>query len=352
MSERKIFPLTIPKWGLTMEEGSINAWLLAEGDEVEVDSEVVEISSDKIVQALESPVAGVLRRIIGEEGEDYPIQTLIGIIAAADVTDEEIDAFIASYGDNPAPDADTETPDENQADAADAAPATGETEASATRPMSKMRAAIAKTVVASWSIPQFPVTAAIDMGAARRLREQRKEAGQAVSMNDIVTKACARAIEKYPMINAGLGEKEFILHSQVNIAIAVAADDDLMMPVIKGCETLSLEEVAAASRRLIDKARDGSIAMADLTGGNFAISNLGMFGVEQFAALVPPGMAAILAVGGIRDEVVVKDGEMVTAARMRVTLMADHRIVDGLCAARFLAELTRLLENPGELSPR
>lgn len=349
MGDRKIFPLTIPKWGLTMEEGSIDAWLMAEGDEVEVDSEVVEISSDKIVQAIESPVAGVLRRIIGEEGEDYPIQALIGIIADADVTDEEIDAFIARYGGDAAPVTAIEAPGEEQAGADDTGPDSRDMEASATLPVSKMRAAIAKTVVASWSIPQFPVTAAIDMGAAKRLRAQRKEAGQAISLNDIVTKACARAMEKYPMINAGLGDKEFILHPQVNIAIAVAADDDLMMPVIRGCEALSLEEVGAASRRLIEKIRDGSIAMADLTGGNFAISNLGMFGVEQFAALVPPGMAAILAVGGIRDEVVVKDGEMATAAMMRVTLMADHRIVDGLCAARFLAELTRLLENPGEL---
>ena len=348
MSDRKIFPLTIPKWGLTMEEGSIDAWLMAEGDEVEVDSEVVEISSDKIVQAIESPVAGILRRIIGAEGEDYPIQTLIGIIADADVTDEEIDAFIARYQQS-APVEDAETPAGERTGADDDRSDREDLTTFPTKPVSKMRAAIAKTVVASWAIPQFPVTVAIDMGAARSLRAERKEAGQAVSMTDIVTKACARAMEKYPMINAGLGDKEFILHPQVNIAIAVAADDNLMMPVIKGCETLSLQEVAAASAQLIAKISDGSIGVDDLTGANFAISNLGMFGVEQFAALVPPGMAAILAVGGIREQAVVIDGEVKTAAMMRVTLMADHRIVDGLCAARFLGELSRLLEKPGEL---
>ncbi len=340
MSDRKIFPLTIPKWGLTMEEGSIDVWLMAEGDEVDIDSEVVEISSDKIVQAIESPVAGILRRIIGEEGEDYPIQTLIGIIADADVTDEEIDAFIARYQQS-APAAEQTAVDDDRSDRE-------ELTTFPTKSVSKMRAAIAKTVVASWTIPQFPVTVAINMGAAKRLRTERKEAGQSVSMTDILTKACSRAMEKYPMINAGLGDKEFILHPQINIAIAVAADDDLMMPVIKGCETLSLEEISAASGQLIDKIRDGSIGTDDLTGGNFAISNLGMFGVEQFAALVPPGMAAILAVGGIREEVVVIDGEVETAAMMRVTLMADHRIVDGLCAARFLGELSRQLEKPGE----
>jgi pyruvate dehydrogenase E2 component (dihydrolipoamide acetyltransferase) len=151
------------------------------------------------------------------------------------------------------------------------------------------------------------------------------------------------------MVNAQLGDKEYILNSQINIAIAVAVDEDLMMPVIQGCEALSLKEVASRSRQLITMVKDGSIGEADLTGGNFAISNLGMFGVEQFAALVPPGMAAILAVGGIRDEVLVQDGKMIPAAIMRVTLMSDHRIVDGMYAANFLVELKRLLENPEEL---
>ncbi len=340
MSDNKIFALTIPKWGLTMEEGTISEWLLDEGDDVEIETEIIEIASDKINQVIESPVAGVLRRIIGEEGEDYPIKALIGIIADADVSDDEIDAFIASFGDSSGA-VDT---DEDEVE-------TEETDhpVSSRKPISKMRATIAKTVVASWAIPQFPVTMAIDMGKATALRVKLKETGQAISMNDIITKACAKAIEKYPMANAQLGDKEYILNSQINIAIAVAVDDDLMMPVIQGCEASSLEEVADRSRQLITMIKEGSIGEAELTGGNFAISNLGMFGVEHFAALVPPGMAAILAVGGIQDEVVVQDGKMVPAAMMRVTLMSDHRIVDGMCAANFLVELKRLLENPEEL---
>ena len=122
-----------------------------------------------------------------------------------------------------------------------------------------------------------------------------------------------------------------------------------MMPVIQNCETLNLQELAERSQQLIGMVKDESIGEAELTGGNFAISNLGMFGVEHFAALVPPGMAAILAVGGIQDEVVVKDGDMIPAATMRITLMSDHRIVDGMYAANFLVELKRLLEYPEEL---
>ncbi|MCW8860333.1 MAG: 2-oxo acid dehydrogenase subunit E2 [Deltaproteobacteria bacterium] len=344
MSDKKIFALTIPKWGLTMEEGTISEWLLNEGDEVEIESEIVEIATDKINQPIESPVAGVLRRILGEEGEDYPVKELIGIIADADVSDDEIDAFITSYRDSHSV---IETDEEDMDQEETVAEETNSP--ASTKPISKMRATIAKTVVSSWTIPQFPVTMAINMGKAAALRVQLKEKDQAISMNDIITRACANAIEKYPMVNAQLGDKEYILNSQINIAIAVAVDEDLMMPVIQGCEALSLKEVASRSRQLITMVKDGSIGEADLTGGNFAISNLGMFGVEQFAALVPPGMAAILAVGGIRDEVLVQDGKMIPAAIMRVTLMSDHRIVDGMYAANFLVELKRLLENPEEL---
>lgn len=343
MSENKIYALTVPKWGLTMEEGTISEWLLDEGDEVEIETEIVEIASDKINQVIESSVAGVLRRIIGEEGEDYPIKELIGIIADADVSEDEIDAFIASYrASNRSVDAEEEDT-EGSASEKKAHPV------STSKPLSKMRATIAKTVVSSWTIPQFPVTMAIEMGKAKALRMTLKETGQAISMNDIITQACAKAIEKYPMANAQLGDKEYILNPHINIAIAVAVDEDLMMPVIQGCEALSLIEVADRFRQLIAMVKDGSVGEAELIGGNFAISNLGMLGVEHFAALVPPGMAAILAVGGIQDEVVVKNGEMVPAAMMRVTLMSDHRVVDGMYAANFLVELKRLLEAPENL---
>ncbi len=345
MSDKKIFALTIPKWGLTMEEGTISEWLLDEGDEVEVESEIVEIASDKINQVVESPVAGVLRRIIGDEGEDYPVKALIGIIADAAVADEDIDAFIASYqGSHSAVAADEEV-----LETEDVVTEKTDHSVSTKKPISKMRASIAKAVVASWSAPQFPVTMAIDMGKAKALRVKLKETDQPISMNDIVTKACAKAIEKYPMINAQLGDKEYIFNPQINIAIAVAVDEDLMMPVIQGCEALSLKDLADRSRQLIAMVKDGSIGEAELIGGNFSISNLGMFGVEHFAALVPSGMAAILAVGAIQDEVVVKDGKMTPASMMRVTLMSDHRIVDGMYAANFLVELKRLLENPDEL---
>lgn len=341
MSDNKIFALTIPKWGLTMEEGTISEWLLSEGDQVELESEIIEIASDKINQVIESPVSGVLRRIIGEEGEDYPVKALIGIIADADVSDEDIDAFIDNYEDVTGQ---SDEDEDEEVTTQEPSPAV-----KTAKPISKMRATIAKTVVSSWDIPQFPVTMAIDMSNAEVLRAKLKSADKMLSMNDIVIRACTKAIEKYPMINARLGDNQYLLNPNINISIAVAVDEDLMMPVIHACETLSLEEVAEKSRQLVALVKDGAVGEADLSGGNFAISNLGMLGVEHFAALVPPGMAAILAVGSIQQEVVVRNSEMVVKAMMRVTLMSDHRVVDGMYAAQFLVELKRLLENPDEL---
>jgi len=335
-----IYELTMPKWGLTMEEGTISSWLVDEGDEIEVGDEIVEIETDKIAQAVESTVAGVLRRQIGEEDEEYPVQTLIGIIADEDVSDEAIDAYLAQRAGGAAPAAE---------EAEAAAPAEEAPAAATSKPISPMRAAISNTVTNSWTIPQFPVTMGIEMGAAKEFRAGLKAAGKAVSMNDMVVKACAMAIEKYPMVNAALGSKEYTLNPDVNIAVAVGMDDGLMMPVVKGCQALTLEEVSSSSRALIDKVKDGTCGPAEMAGGNFAISNLGMLGVDQFVALVPPGMTSILAVGGIKDEVVVKDGNMVPVSTMKVTLVADHRVVDGLYSAQFLVELKRILENPEEL---
>lgn len=334
-----IYELTMPKWGLTMEEGTIASWLIDEGDEVEVGTEIMEVETDKIAQPVESTVAGILRRKIGEEGEEYPVQALIGIIAEASVSDAEIDAYLASRSGKA-------VPDDEEEDIAEAPEVPTQP---INKPMTAMRAAISTTVTNSWTVPQFPVTMGIDMGAAKEFRAGLKAAGKAVSMNDMVVKACAKAIETYPMVNATLGNKEYILNPEVNIAVAVGLDDGLMMPVVKGCQALSLEEVSSRSRALIDKVKAGSCGQAEMAGGNFAISNLGMLGVDQFVALVPPGMTAILAVGGIKDEVVVKDGNMVPVSTMKVTLVADHRVVDGLYSAQYLVELKRLLENPEEL---
>lgn len=345
MSEQ-IHKLTMPKWGLTMEEGTVAAWLVEEGSQVEPGTEIVEIETDKSAQPVEITVSGVLRRKVVAEGDVAPVGALIAVIADPSVSDADIDAFIAQLtGGTPAKTAEANSPSVSEPEAVSSISKGSNT----SKRMSKMRAAIAKTVTDGWTIPQFPVTVAIDMEKAENLYRKLKEAGNQISINDVIIKSVAVVLQKFPMVNATLAGDSYLLNQDINIAVAVGLEEGLLMPVIKGCQSLSLLQIGKKSRELIEKVKNNSSTEDDLSGGNISISNLGMFGVEVFAALVPPGQSSILAIGGIKDEPAVKNKQIVSARMMRVTLSADHRVIDGLNSASFLAELKRVLETPEEL---
>jgi pyruvate dehydrogenase E2 component (dihydrolipoamide acetyltransferase) len=215
-------------------------------------------------------------------------------------------------------------------------------------PLSRMRAAIARTVSEAWrTIPHFSVTMAIDM--AEEVRRELKASGTPVSLNDMVIKAASLALAKFPLINASFTGEAIVTHYEINIGIAVSLPDGLLVPVIKGCGKLSLKEIAQESRRLVGSARSGRISETDITGGTFSISNLGMYGVKQFFAVIHPPQAAILAVGAVNDVVALQNAQPQAARMMEVTLSADHRIVDGAYAAGFLQELKQVLENPVQM---
>ena len=215
------------------------------------------------------------------------------------------------------------------------------------QPLSRMRAAIARTVAEAWrTIPHFTVTVAIDMGEAEEVRREFKEAGSPISINDLIVKASSLALAKFPLANASYTADGIIFHDGINIGIAVSLDDGLLVPVIQGCQGLSLKEIATRSKELAERARGGRISERELSGGTFTISNLGMYGVEEFMAVIHPPQGAILAVGAILDEVMVRDGQVTAGRRMRITLSADHRLLDGAYGAKFLQELKRILENP------
>jgi pyruvate dehydrogenase E2 component (dihydrolipoamide acetyltransferase) len=170
--------------------------------------------------------------------------------------------------------------------------------------------------------------------------------GIPLSINDLIIKAAAMALEKYPVLNASFSDEGIIFHPETNVGIAVSVEGGLLVPVIRGCEKLSLKEIAEISRGLIERAGQGTISEHDITGGTFTVSNLGMFGVEEFSAIIHPNQAAILAVAAILDTVVIRDNRVVNARMMQVTLSADHRLVDGVDAAKFLSELKKILETP------
>lgn len=216
-----------------------------------------------------------------------------------------------------------------------------------TIPLSRMRRAIARTVSESWrTVPHFTITVRIDMGKAETVYRGLKESGKQLSLNDLVVKAAALALERFPLVNGSFTEEGIVVHPDINIGIAVSLAEGLVVPVIRECRRLSLVEIAERSRELVLRARSGKLSETDLSGGTFSISNLGMYGIDEFMAVILPPQGAILAVGAIGDEAVVENGCVVPRRVMRTTLSADHRLLDGAYAAQFLAEVRRILENP------
>ncbi len=217
---------------------------------------------------------------------------------------------------------------------------------------SRFRQATARRMTQSkQTIPHFYVTVQVETDQALRLRRSLKMDGnaQAVGLNDLIIKACALALKKHPEVNASWEEDGIRLHDRINIAIAVNLDQGLVAPVIKDCEKLSLFEIAAGARRLIEKARAARLSPEEISEGTFTISNMGMLGVENFIAIINPPQAAILAASAVLDTPVVRDGRIEAARIMKLTLSADHRVIDGAQAAAFLNEVKSLLENPARL---
>lgn len=221
---------------------------------------------------------------------------------------------------------------------------------SETRDLTRIRKTIARRMSESFQqAPHFYITMPVDMGKALRLRQEineQVEGPQKVSINDLIVKAAALALRKFPVLNSSYAEGGIQVHQRIDISIAVAIEEGLISPFIPDTDHKPLGEIAAATKDLIERARNGGLKPEEYQGGTFTISNLGMYGVESFSAIINPPQAAILAVGGISKEPVYQDGQFVPADIMRVTISADHRVTDGAEAARFLVEIKNLLEHP------
>ena len=217
-------------------------------------------------------------------------------------------------------------------------------------PFSRMRATIAKRLTESMhDIPHFYVTCEIDMSEAVRLRNALKASDRVtadVTYTHFLIKAAAIALERHPRLNASYVEDGREYKADVNIGLAVALDDGLIVPVLHHCNKLSLLDIVARAHALVDRARAGKPSGDDLSGGTFTISNMGMLPIEHFTAIINPPQGAILATGAIKERPVVRNGQVSIAHTMMVTLSCDHRILDGVTGGQFLAELKKLLENP------
>lgn len=278
----------------------------------------------------------LVRRLAREQGLE--LEQVRGSGPEGRITQDDLAAFATQQHGTAEPAAEPAAPP--------AAPHTPLPAEGATTVPSTMRQAIATAVTLSWqTIPHFSLTVEINMDACREVVSELKEGAHPVGYNALIIKACASALQKFPLFRPS----DQASTTGIHISFAVSKPDGLLMPVIRQCQSLSVADIEKETARLAEKSRAGRLASEEMAGGSFSVSNLGMYGVDEFTALIIPGQTAILAVGAVRERPVVENGRLSVSATMRVTLCCDHRIIDGAYAASFLAELRSILEKPVSL---
>ncbi len=381
-----IYPIAVPKWGIEMVEGTITSWNKSEGDTITKGDEVFEMESDKIVNVWDSPVDGVLRRVLVPAGDAHPVGALLGVIADASVADSDIDAFIAQHsaaspesasdaGDSKQPhtkqpvqtgDAYTRSSpsvrrlaDElgvdlgtvtgtgrrgriTDEDVKAAAGGSGDApEGVEVIPLSATRKTIARRLTeAKQTIPHFYLTAEYELDGLLAHRATLNESsGTKVSVNDLIVWCVAQALMKEPRVNVNLVDDDIHQFSAAHVSVAIATEDGLYPATVYNADSKSPADIAAATVELAEKAQTGKLTKEDISGGSFTVSNLGMYGITQFTAIVNPPMGAILALGKATQQVVVENGEQRIATVLNATLSCDHRVIDGAVGAQYLAVL-------------
>jgi pyruvate dehydrogenase E2 component (dihydrolipoamide acetyltransferase) len=306
--------------------------------------------------ATRPPSSPLARRLARDHGID--LATLSGSGPGGRIVRADIEAAIRAGGTAAAPAAEAPAAPAAPAPAAAAPPAPSAPAAAQAGPadedveavpLNRFRKVAAKRLTESKrNAPHFYLNREVDAEALLAFRKTLNEAlaPAKVSVNDLIVKAVATALREHPAVNVSYTEENLLFHKRIHVGIAVAVEDGLVVPVVKDADRKSVSQIGAESRELAGKARDGKLTLNEMSGGTFSVSNLGMFGVDSFSAVINPPEAAILAVGAVRDEPVVRDGEVVPGKRMAVTLSVDHRATDGATAARFLARLAELLQNP------
>jgi pyruvate dehydrogenase E2 component (dihydrolipoyllysine-residue acetyltransferase) len=391
----------LPRLGQGMEAGTIVRWLVAEGDQVEKGQPLFELDTDKVTQEVEAEASGVLLKIVVPEGE-VPVGTAVAYVGekgesvpepaeepaqVPDTAEAASDTPEAAPAPEPAavaatanggrvkasplarriarergidlaslsgtgPEGRIVAEDVERAEVAPAraAPTAAPAGAGVERvELSSLRKTIARRLTEAWTVPAFQISMSADMTKSQELRALLVERypDERPTVTDVLTKVCAIALMRHRDVNATFAGDAIELHPAANVGLAVATDRGLVVPVIAGAESRTVAEIAGARADLVGRSRDGKLTAEDLDGGTFTISNLGMYGVEQFIAVLNPPQAAILAVGAIEDRPVARDGAVVVRPMMTMTLTCDHRTIDGATAADFLRTVKDFLEEPG-----
>ncbi|MBM01395.1 MAG: dihydrolipoamide acetyltransferase [Chloroflexi bacterium] len=395
-----ITEVTMPSMGADMTEGTIVKWLKKEGDEVKRGDKLAEIETDKTVVEMESYGEGILKKIVVPEGQVVPVGDLIAYVGGEgdEIPDSAAPSSVEAASKS------TDAPQKNESpsvsqdkvagarvkaspiakklavelgvdistvsgtgpggritreDVEAAAEGGGSTESeqpsgnSKTIPLTSMRKAIAGVVSKSKTeIPHFYISNSADMTAVIKARSEfNKSKGLKVSVNDVVIYAVTQSLKKFPKFNSSFSEGNLIENQSINIGMAIALPEGLIVPAVLGCESKNLEEISNSAKDLATRAKgEGDpLTQEENSGGTFSVSNLGMFDIDQFTAIIVPPQSAILSVGKAREEAVVDNGEIKVSQQMKMTLSVDHRVNDGAEAAMFLGELKSILESPNKI---
>lgn len=374
--------MVMPRLSLTMKEGTVIRWYKKEGDRVERGEPLVEVLSEKVTYDVEAPSSGVLRKILTEEGVDVPVNGTLAIITAPgeplpEGIEEEAEVAPAIEVEA-AEVAREEIPAKRVEKRVLASPAAKRlarehdvdlTEVAGTGPEGKIverdvirfieeRAKIAPRVrevvlltgirktaaervaLSAKTAPHSTITMEVDMTNSSKLRRELQ-----LSYTEILVKAVSKALREHPLLNSSLEGDRIKIFEDVNVGVAVATSQGLVVPVIRSADNKSLGEIASELRSLVEKARKGSLTREDVSGGTFTITNLGMYGVDVFTPIINPPQTAILGVGRLVKRPVVVNQEIEVKPLATLSLSFDHRVVDGAPAARFLGRIKELLEN-------
>jgi pyruvate dehydrogenase E2 component (dihydrolipoamide acetyltransferase) len=386
----------LPRLGQGMESGTIVKWLKAVGEPVEKGEPLYELDTDKVTQEVEAEASGVLLKIAVDEGE-VPVGETIAFIgkegetvestvvdstrtappqaerepvvaapppqAAVDTTNGRVKAsplarriarergieLAGLRGTGPDGRIVAEDVERAQAGAPSAPVAAAPSGEVESRPLSNVRKTIARRLTEAWTVPAFQLTVDVDMTRTQELVQKQRELNPDVriTVTDVLTKVCAQALMRHRDVNVQFAGDALLAFPNANVGIAVAAPQGLVVPVVKNAEQLTIAQIAQVRGDLVGRARDNKLRADDLEGGTFTISNLGMYDVDAFTAVLNPPQASILAVGQTRDLVVPRDGDLQVLPIMTMTITCDHRAVDGASGAEFLHTIKLFLQDPG-----
>ena len=388
----------MPKLGLTMKEGTIEKWLKQEGDRVEKGEPLVEIITEKLNFQYESPASGILRKILHPEGKVVPVTTPIAIIAEEGEALPEFEAIKSEVPiEAPMPAAAVRKEMKEHRERIFASPVARkiaqekgidlsllkgsgpggriiqtdvisavervQTEGArpsvpAQKPADKLiplkgiRKIIARRMTESFrDTPHFYLSVEVDMSAVQDLKERvkdevEKRAKVRLTLTDILVKVVASALKEHPIINSRIEGDQIRLLEEINVGVAIALDDGLIVPVVHHADQKSLTEIASVIRNLTRRARRGKLTLEDVGGGTFTLSNMGMLGIDKINPIINPPECAILGVGRTVEKPVVQGGEIKIKPMAWFSLSSDHRIVDGAAAGLFLNHIHKIIENP------